>query len=79
MSTPLVTTLRESCEYLRDGGYHQTAQLMTVAAMEIEALNARIAELEAHLRSLEEASEAIEVPEPSSRNAARMAAISSRR
>ena len=32
MNTPLVTALRESCEYLRDGGYHQTAQLMTVAA-----------------------------------------------
>jgi hypothetical protein len=47
MSTPLVTTLRESCEYLRDGGYHQTAQLMTVAADEIERLNNQIRALEA--------------------------------
>ena len=39
MSTPLVTALRESCGYLRDDGYHQTAQLMTVAADEIERLN----------------------------------------
>ena len=37
--TPLVTALRESCGYLRDARYHQTAQLMTVAADEIERLN----------------------------------------
>ena len=37
--TPLVTALRESCGYLRDVDYHQTAQLMTVAADEIERLN----------------------------------------
>ena len=37
--TPLVTALRESCGYLRDASYHQTAQLMTVAADEIERLN----------------------------------------
>jgi hypothetical protein len=47
MSTPLVTALRESCEYLRDGGYHQTAQLMTVAADEIELLNNQVRALEA--------------------------------
>ena len=47
MSTPLVTALRESCGYLRDGGYHQTAQLMTVAADEIERLNNQIRALEA--------------------------------
>ena len=47
MSTPLVTTLRESCDYLRDVGYHQTAQLMTMAADEIERLNRRIEVLEA--------------------------------
>ena len=46
MNTPLVTTLRESCDYLRDAGYHQTAQLMTVAADEIERLNRRIEALE---------------------------------
>jgi len=37
--TPLVVALRESCGYLRDADYHQTAQLMTVAADEIERLN----------------------------------------
>jgi hypothetical protein len=46
MSTPLVTTLRESCDYLRDVGYHQTAQLMTMAADEIERLKRRIEALE---------------------------------
>ena len=50
MSTPLVTALRESCDYLRDVGYHQTAQLMTVAADEIERLNRRIEALEAASR-----------------------------
>ena len=47
MSTPLVTALRESCGYLCDAGYHQTAQLMTVAADEIERLNNQIRALEA--------------------------------
>jgi hypothetical protein len=51
MSTPLVTALRESCDYLRDGGYRQTAQLMTVAADEIEHLNQRIRALEAASQS----------------------------
>jgi hypothetical protein len=51
MSTPLVTALRESCGYLRDGGYHQTAQLMTVAADEIERLNNQIRALEAARQS----------------------------
>ena len=37
--TPLVAALRESCGYLRDADYHQTARLMTVAADEIERLN----------------------------------------
>ena len=46
MGTPLVTTLRESCDYLRDVGYHQTAQLMTMAADEIERLNRRIEAIE---------------------------------
>ena len=50
MSTPLVTALRESCEYLRDGGYHQTAQLVTVAADEIELLNNQVRALEAARR-----------------------------
>jgi hypothetical protein len=46
MSTPLVTALRESCGYLCDGGYHQTAQLMTLAADEIERLNNQLRALE---------------------------------
>jgi DNA-directed RNA polymerase specialized sigma54-like protein len=46
MSTALVTALRESCGYLRDDGYHQTAQLMTMAADEIERLNRRVQSLE---------------------------------
>ena len=47
MSAPLVTALRESCDYLSDVGYHQTAQLMTLAADEIERLNNQIRALEA--------------------------------
>jgi len=54
MSTPLVTALRESCEYLRDGGYHQTAQLMTVAAEEIERLNNQVQALNAASQSTTE-------------------------
>ena len=46
MSTLLVTTLRESCDYLRDGGYHQTAELMTAAADEIERLHRQVQVLE---------------------------------
>jgi hypothetical protein len=41
MSTALITALRESCGYLRDGGYHQTARLVAMAADEIEQLNQR--------------------------------------
>ena len=36
MSTALVTALRESGGYLRDGGYDQTAQLVAMAADEID-------------------------------------------
>jgi len=39
MSTALVTALRESDGYLRDGGYAQTARLVVLAADEIERLN----------------------------------------
>jgi hypothetical protein len=46
MSTALVTALRESCGYLRDGGYDQTAELMEMAAAEIERLNRRVHALE---------------------------------
>ena len=48
MKAALPTALRESCGYLEDEGWHQTAQLMTLAAEEIERLTGRILELEAH-------------------------------
>lgn len=47
MGTVLVTAIRESCGYLQDEGWHQTAQLMTLAAHEIEHLTERVRELEA--------------------------------
>jgi hypothetical protein len=47
MGTALVTAIRESRGYLQDEGWHQTAQLMTLAAHEIEHLTARVRELEA--------------------------------
>jgi hypothetical protein len=46
MSTALITALRESGGYLRDDGYAQTAQLMAMAADEIERLNRRVHALE---------------------------------
>jgi hypothetical protein len=46
MSTALIAALRESCGYLEDDGYHQTARLMTAAADEIEQLNERVRVLE---------------------------------
>jgi hypothetical protein len=50
MSTALITALRESCGYLRDDGYDQTAQLMALAADEIERLNREVQVLEANSR-----------------------------
>jgi hypothetical protein len=50
MSTALITTLRESCSYLHDDGYHQTARLIAAAADEIERLNRRVYALEARDR-----------------------------
>lgn len=47
MNMRLVSALRESCGYLQDQGWHQTARLMTSAAEEIERLNERLRELEA--------------------------------
>lgn len=47
MSAALIAALRESGGYLRDDGYHQTAQLMALAADEIERLNRRLHTLEA--------------------------------
>ena len=46
----LVATLRESCGYLRDDGYHQTARLIAAAADEIERLNRRVHALESGSR-----------------------------
>jgi hypothetical protein len=51
MSTALITALRESYGYLRDGGYEQTAQLMVLAADEIERLNREVQALEATART----------------------------
>jgi hypothetical protein len=50
MSTALITALRESCGYLSEGGYDQTARLMTLAADEIERLNRQVQALEAGRR-----------------------------
>lgn len=46
MSTALVVALRDSCGYLRDAGYRQTAHLLTAAADEIEQLRERLQALE---------------------------------
>lgn len=46
MSTALITALRESCGYLRDDGYHQTARLLDLAADEISRLNEHVRMLE---------------------------------
>jgi hypothetical protein len=78
MTTPLTTTLRENCGYLRDQGWHQTAQLMTLAANEIERLTVRIRQLEEHLASLDGAS-GLPAPKASNQNGARVAAVASRR
>jgi len=79
MTTPLITTLRENCGYLQDEGWHQTAQLMTLAASEIDRLTARIRQLEGHLASVEAAS-SLHTPEASNQNSdARAAAVASQR
>jgi len=46
MSKALSRELRESCRYLRDGGWHQTAALMIAAANEIDRLGTRVTQLE---------------------------------
>jgi len=79
MTTPLTTTLRENCGYLQDQGWHQTAQLMTLAAGEIERLTVRIRQLEQHLASLEDPS-SLHTPKASNQNSGvRGAAVASRR
>ena len=46
VSYALVAAIRESGGYLEDEGWHQTGQLMSLAADEIERLNERIRVLE---------------------------------
>jgi len=79
VSTPLIMTLLESCGYLQDQGWQQTAQLMKVAAAEIELLNQRIADLEKHLHAVDAAHEALRTPQASNQNAVRALAKSSLR
>jgi len=78
MTTPLTTTLHENCGYLRDEGWHQTAQLMILVAGEIERLTVRIRQLEGHLASLEDPS-CLGTPEASNQNGVRVVAVASRR
>jgi hypothetical protein len=63
MSSALVSALCEGCGYLDDEGWHQTAQLMTLAAHEIERLTDRVQELEAQTgqRDLSEAARSIQI------------------
>jgi len=46
MKTALVVALHEGHGFLQDQGWHQTAQVMTLEAEEIERLNERVYELE---------------------------------
>ena len=77
MTTPLITTLRESCGYLQDAGFHQTAKVMILAAQELERLNARIRELEDELRPLPD--DIDRVRETANQNVIPMAATHARR
>lgn len=66
MSSPLVSALREGCGYLEDEGWHQTAQLMTLAADEIQRLTERVRELE---------SDSLQAPEASNQNVVTIGAV----
>jgi hypothetical protein len=46
MKAALAMMLDESCGYLKDEGWRQTAELMALAAKEIERLTERVEELE---------------------------------
>lgn len=72
MKAALAAALRESCGYLEDEGWQQTAQLMTLAADEIERLTERVRELEA-------AESSLPTPDASNRNIPKIAAVSLRR
>jgi hypothetical protein len=73
MKAALPTALRESCGYLEDEGWHQTAQLMLLAADEIERLSERIRELETA------AAQGLRAPDASNQNLERIPAVASRR
>ncbi|HYH43882.1 MAG TPA: hypothetical protein VD867_18075 [Burkholderiales bacterium] len=77
MKAALATALRESCGYLRDEGWHQTGQLMTLAADEIDRLNARVRELET-ARGIAPGIEGLQTPDASNQNVARVAAAARR-
>jgi|1185.fasta_scaffold1946844_1 hypothetical protein len=77
MKTALATTLRESCGYLADEGWHKTAQLMTLAADELDRLNARVQELETARASAEEIG-SLWTPDASNQNLERIAAAARR-
>lgn len=80
MSKPLIMSLLECCGYLEDEGWRQTAQLMKIAAQEIETLNERIAELESRLKALDDATGTLPTPDASNQNVMqKTAARSSRR
>jgi len=77
MNTLLPTALRESCGYMQDEGWHQTARLMSLAADELENLDQRIRELERHLSALD-AADAVRRTAASNPNAVPLA-VSARR
>ena len=77
MKAALATALRESCGYLQDEGWHQTAQLMTLAADEIDHLNARVRELET-ARGAALGIEGLPAADASNQNVARVAAAARR-
>jgi tellurite resistance protein len=77
MTAALATTLRESCGYLEDEEWHQTAQLMSLAADEIDRLNARVHELETARATAQEI-EGLRAPDASNQNVARVAVAARR-
>jgi hypothetical protein len=46
VKSALARELQENSDYLRDSGWHGTAQLMEAAAAEIERLSGRVMELD---------------------------------
>ena len=81
MKAALATALRESCGYLEDEGWHQTAELIMLAAEEIDRLNAQVLELGAARSTSEEmlGNEDLRAPDASNQNDARRAIAAARR